>query len=160
MTYTYFYCFLWQPHLVLGLISQIIKVSTEMRFTFFMQFNGHTMVELLLHHLKSCFTYYQIQLLADLNLKKTPQLVELFDDSKVSRSVLPLFQLPVYIFAQNKIYFIAYCTGYRWSVELVTRKDAASMDEPSSEKGWLQENCQQFLFGCEGAYDRTCHHTY
>ncbi|KAI4962747.1 hypothetical protein ZWY2020_025840, partial [Hordeum vulgare] len=37
-----------RPHLVLGLISQIIK----------------------------------IQLLADLNLKKTPQLVELFDDSK------------------------------------------------------------------------------
>lgn len=41
--------FILQPHLLLGLISQIIK----------------------------------IQLLADLNLKKTPQLVELVDDSKV-----------------------------------------------------------------------------
>ncbi|XP_020192982.1 fimbrin-4 [Aegilops tauschii subsp. strangulata] len=45
-----------RPHLVLGLISQIIK----------------------------------IQLLADLNLKKTPQLVELFDDSKDIDEVLSL----------------------------------------------------------------------
>ncbi|XP_066319344.1 fimbrin-4-like [Miscanthus floridulus] len=45
-----------RPHLVLGLISQIIK----------------------------------IQLLADLNLKKTPQLVELFDDSKDIDEVLGL----------------------------------------------------------------------
>lgn len=30
----------------------------------------------------------QIQLLADLNLKKTPQLVELVDDSKVRYSIL------------------------------------------------------------------------
>ncbi|EAY87312.1 hypothetical protein OsI_08715 [Oryza sativa Indica Group] len=45
-----------RPHLILGLISQIIK----------------------------------IQLLADLNLKKTPQLVELFDDSKDIDEVLSL----------------------------------------------------------------------
>uniref|UniRef100_A0ACD5ZMA6 Uncharacterized protein n=1 Tax=Avena sativa TaxID=4498 RepID=A0ACD5ZMA6_AVESA len=45
-----------RPHLVLGLISQIIK----------------------------------IQLLADLNLKKTPQLVEIFDDSKDIDEVLSL----------------------------------------------------------------------
>ncbi|KAL6911385.1 hypothetical protein ACP4OV_000190 [Aristida adscensionis] len=45
-----------RPHLILGLISQIIK----------------------------------IQLLADLNLKKTPQLVELFDDSRDIDEVLSL----------------------------------------------------------------------
>jgi len=45
-----------RPHLILGLISQIIK----------------------------------IQLLADLNFKKTPQLVELFDDSKDIDEVLSL----------------------------------------------------------------------
>ncbi|KAF8737530.1 hypothetical protein HU200_014075 [Digitaria exilis] len=56
MAYTSFILFCVQPHLVLGLISQIIK----------------------------------IQLLADLNLKKTPQLVELFDDSKDIDEVLSL----------------------------------------------------------------------
>jgi plastin-1 len=45
--------------------------------------------------------FHQIQLLADLNLKKTPQLVELFDDSKVNKSILPLFHLLVYTIAQT-----------------------------------------------------------
>uniref|UniRef100_F6I1Z7 Calponin-homology (CH) domain-containing protein n=1 Tax=Vitis vinifera TaxID=29760 RepID=F6I1Z7_VITVI len=48
--------FYFQRHLVLGLISQIIK----------------------------------IQLLADLNLKKTPQLVELVDDSKDVEELMSL----------------------------------------------------------------------
>lgn len=34
---------------------------------------------------------FQIQLLADLNLKKTPQLVELVDDSKVISKWFPIF---------------------------------------------------------------------
>lgn len=37
--------------------------------------------------------HYQIQLLADLNLKKTPQLVELVDDSKVTKFYLYSFIL-------------------------------------------------------------------
>ncbi|VAI73332.1 unnamed protein product [Triticum turgidum subsp. durum] len=52
-----------RTHLVLGLISQIIKVNPEIP---------------------------NIQLLADLNLKRTPQLVEIFDDSKDIDEVLSL----------------------------------------------------------------------
>ncbi|XP_044440839.1 fimbrin-4 isoform X1 [Triticum aestivum] len=52
-----------RAHLVLGLISQIIKVNPEIP---------------------------NIQLLADLNLKRTPQLVEIFDDSKDIDEVLSL----------------------------------------------------------------------
>ncbi|VAI85483.1 unnamed protein product [Triticum turgidum subsp. durum] len=52
-----------RAHLVLGLISQIIKVNPKIP---------------------------NIQLLADLNLKRTPQLVEIFDDSKDIDEVLSL----------------------------------------------------------------------
>ena len=47
----------------------------------------------------------QIQLLADLNLKKTPQLVELFDDSKVNESILSLFFFLVVLL----VYFLYVC---------------------------------------------------
>lgn len=46
---------------------------------------------------------YQIQLLADLNLKKTPQLVELVDDSKVLMFFLPI---SFSILFSSKLYFI------------------------------------------------------
>lgn len=39
---------------------------------------------------------FQIQLLADLNLKKTPQLVELVDDSKVRSCRFHLLSLPCF----------------------------------------------------------------
>ena len=86
-------------------------------------------------------TYHQIQLLADLNLKKTPQLVELFDDSKVNKGRHVLIVYFYFgMFSWNKFHFNPYCAGYRWGFELVTRKNATSVDEPSSEKSWLQEN--------------------
>ncbi|KAL8525247.1 hypothetical protein ACS0TY_014758 [Phlomoides rotata] len=67
-----------RPHLVVGLISQLIKVNQIL----------HESI-VIIHQLKiKSKTYivvvkYQIQLLADLNLKKTPQLVELVEDTTV-----------------------------------------------------------------------------
>ncbi|KAL8467606.1 hypothetical protein ACS0TY_031014 [Phlomoides rotata] len=67
-----------RPHLVVGLISQLIKVNQIL----------HESI-VIIHQLKiKSETYivvvkYQIQLLADLNLKKTPQLVELVEDTTV-----------------------------------------------------------------------------
>jgi len=49
---------------------------------------------------------HQIQLLADLNLKKTPQLVELFDDSKVNESILSLFFFSLVVLL---VYFFYVC---------------------------------------------------
>ncbi|KAL8467608.1 hypothetical protein ACS0TY_031014 [Phlomoides rotata] len=73
-----------RPHLVVGLISQLIKVNQIL----------HESI-VIIHQLKiKSETYivvvkYQIQLLADLNLKKTPQLVELVEDTTVTT------QLPI-----------------------------------------------------------------
>ncbi|KAL8464504.1 hypothetical protein ACS0TY_034146 [Phlomoides rotata] len=67
-----------RPHLVVGLISQLIKVNQIL----------HESI-VIIHQLKiKSETYivvvkYQIQLLTDLNLKKTPQLVELVEDTTV-----------------------------------------------------------------------------
>ncbi|KAL8494499.1 hypothetical protein ACS0TY_025343 [Phlomoides rotata] len=67
-----------RPHLVVGLISQLIKVNQIL----------HESI-VIIHQLKiKSETYivvvkYHIQLLADLNLKKTPQLVELVEDTMV-----------------------------------------------------------------------------
>lgn len=102
------YCWLClQPHLVLGLISQIIKVSSfnfvqcslKLYYvSFFLNiwklFTIAAKKQLLLRFLQKLFLdndvnlcfwkcCHQIQLLADVNLKKTPQLVELIGDSKV-----------------------------------------------------------------------------
>ncbi|GER32418.1 fimbrin 1 [Striga asiatica] len=60
-----------RPHLVLGLISQIIKIIAEF-----------VDCSLLIETLSTAFgRHVQIQLLADLNLRKTPQLVELVEDN-------------------------------------------------------------------------------
>jgi hypothetical protein len=68
---TNIYCFFMQPHLVLGLISQIIKVNIELSF----YFRHNLLLNTSFIILKVVCAYCQIRLLADLNLKKIPQLV-------------------------------------------------------------------------------------
>jgi plastin-1 len=60
--------------------------------------------------------------LADLNLKKTPQLVELFDDSRVTTGILSFHIICPAYFLRKK-HFVVYCSGYRRGFELITGKD-------------------------------------
>lgn len=91
-----------QRHLVLGVISQIIKVRLSRLYNFgYFSLSGYSFITMKFQFVElygACLKLFcngkvfmlctncydmQIQLLADLNLKKTPQLVELVDDSKV-----------------------------------------------------------------------------
>jgi hypothetical protein len=56
--------------------------------------------------------YCEIQLLADLNLKKTPQLEELFDDSRELHAFYHSILSAQHIFLR-KNHFAVYCLGYR-----------------------------------------------
>lgn len=93
-----------QPHLLLGLICQIIKVYLLFPF-------GGCNLELcldgtesnVLHIFSISHEYFshvslkkfQIQLLADVNLKHTPELAELVDDTKVCLKFLTSFWFPL-----------------------------------------------------------------
>jgi hypothetical protein len=63
--------------------------------------------------------------LADLNLKKTPQLVELFDDSRVTIDIwLSYITSPACFLRKKGNHFASYCAAYRRGFEFIARKDA------------------------------------
>lgn len=80
----------------------------------------------------------QIQLLADLNLRKTPQLVELVEDSQVCNTFRVFTSLILLskvvctlMFVLDYIETVTFA-GSRGAYELISRKDFTEMDEFSS----------------------------
>lgn len=90
----------------------------------------------------------QIQLLADLSLKKTPQLVQLVDSGKVTEQMcyVPIHSINDFTFNRITYFLDIMMTGYGRALEFGTRKSLAKMDELSIEKGWLQKGGHKFFF--------------
>jgi len=77
--------------------------------------------------------------LADLDLKKTPQLLELLDDSKVTTFFHYLLIFSLFIVYVAFIFFKS--TGYGRVDESTTRKDLVKVDEFPFEESRVQEDC-------------------